>query len=167
MKNNKNILVINTGGTFNKQYNPLDGSLMIKKNNDLVKELLNKAQINTIEIKGILYKDSLDITNEDRELLAKLINQTKYKKIIIIHGTDTMDKTALYLDENIKNKQIVLTGAMVPYSISKIEAISNFMIGYGYLLSKEKNGVMIAMHGMVKKYKKIKKNRELGVFECQ
>lgn len=167
MKNNKSILVINTGGTFNKQYNPLNGSLIIKKNNDLVKELLEKSHIHTVEIKGLIYKDSLDITNEDRELLVKFINQSKYKKIIIIHGTDTMDQTALYLDENIKDKQIILIGAMIPYSISKIEAVSNFMMGYGYLLSNKKNGVKISMHGMVKSYKKIKKNKELGVFECR
>jgi L-asparaginase len=166
MKNNKNILVINTGGTFNKQYNELDGSLIIKKNSDLVKEILNKSKIDTKEIKGIIYKDSLDITDKDRQLLVKFINQSKYKKILIIHGTDTMDKTALFLDKNIKDKQIVLTGAMVPYSISKTEAVSNLMMGYGYLLANNKNNVYISMHGMVEKYEKIKKNRELGMFEC-
>lgn len=166
MKNNKNILVINTGGTFNKQYNELNGNLIIKKNNNVVKKILSKSKIENIEIKGIIYKDSLDITNEDRKLLVKYINQSKYEKVMIIHGTDTMDQTALYIDKHIKDKQIVLTGAMVPYSINKIEAVANMMMGYGYLLSNEKNGVMISMHGMVKKYKKIKKNRELGVFEC-
>ena len=166
MKNNKNILLINTGGTFNKQYNELNGSLIIKKNNDVIKDILNKSKIDNIEVKGIIYKDSLDITNEDRRLLVKFINQCKYKKILIIHGTDTMDQTALFLDQNIQNKQIVITGAMVPYKINKVEAVSNMMMGYGYLLSNEKNGVVISMHGMVEKYKKITKNRELGVFEC-
>ena len=166
MKNNKNILCINTGGTFNKQYNELNGSLVIKKNNDFIKRILSKSKINNIEVKGIIYKDSLDMTNEDRKLLLDFINQTKYKKILIIHGTDTMDQTALFLDQNIKDKQIVLTGAMVPYSINKVEAVSNMMMGYGYLLSNKKNGVFISMHGLVEKYKKIKKNRELGLFEC-
>ena len=105
MKNNKNILLINTGGTFNKQYNELNGSLIIKKNNDVIKDILNKSKIDNIEVKGIIYKDSLDITNEDRRLLVKFINQCKYKKILIIHGTDTMDQTALFLDQNIQNKQ--------------------------------------------------------------
>ena len=106
------------------------------------------------------------MTNEDRKLLLDFINQTKYKKILIIHGTDTMDQTALFLDQNIKDKQIIFTGAMVPYSINKVEAVSNMMMGYGYLLSNKKNGVFISMHGLVEKYKKIKKNRELGLFEC-
>ena len=166
MKNNKNILCINTGGTFNKQYNELNGSLVIKKNNDLVKEILKKSKIDNIEVKGIIYKDSLDMTNEDRKLLVEFINQSKYKKILIIHGTDTMDQTALFLDQNLKDKQIILTGAMVPYSINKVEAVANMMMGYGYLLSHKKSGVFISMHGMVEKYKKIKKNRELGLFEC-
>jgi L-asparaginase len=167
MKNNKNILVINTGGTFNKEYNELNGNLIIKKNNDFIKDIFNKSKVDKIEVKGIIYKDSLDITIEDRKLLVKFINQCKYEKILIIHGTDTMDQTALFLEQNLKNKQIILTGAMVPYSINKIEAVSNLMMGYGYLLSNKKSGVFIAMHCKVEKHKKIKKNRELGVFECQ
>ncbi len=167
MKNNNNILIINTGGTFNKLYNELNGSLVIKKNNDLIKDIIEKSKINNLEVQGILYKDSLDITFEDRKLLVKFINQCKYKKIIIIHGTDTIDQTALFLEENIKEKEIILTGAMVPYSINKVEAVSNLMMGYGYLLSNHKNGIWISMHGMVKKNENIKKNRELGVFECQ
>jgi len=167
MKNKQNILIINTGGTFNKQYNELNGNLIIKKSNDCIKDILFQSKITNVNIKGILYKDSLEITDEDRELLVKFIKKSKYKKILIIHGTDTMDKTAIYLADNIKDKEIVLTGAMVPYSINKVEATSNLMLGYGYLLSNTKNNVYISMHGMVKKYDKIKKNRELGVFECR
>lgn len=163
----KNILIINTGGTFNKQYNPLNGSLVIKENNDCVEEILKSSHVQGVELQGIIYKDSLDITVKDRELLVDFIGKSEYKKILIIHGTDTIDQTALYLDKNIQNKQIILTGAMIPYSISKTEAISNLMMGYGYLLSHKTNGVRIAMHGMVKKHTHIRKNRELGIFECR
>jgi len=167
MNNNKNIFIINTGGTFNKQYNELNGHLIIKKNNDLVENILKQSKITDVNVEGLIYKDSLEITNDDRKILVNFINKSKFKKILIIHGTDTMDKTALFLDENIKDKQIVITGAMKPFSIHSVEAVSNFMMGYGYLLSNEKNGVVIAMHGMVENYNKIKKNRELGVFERQ
>jgi len=162
----KNILVINTGGTFNKQYDQINGKLVIKKNNNLLKDIFTQSKIEKITLKGLLYKDSLEITHADRKLLLKYINQSLYKKILIIHGTDTMEQTALFLDKNIKDKQIVLTGAMVPYSINKVEAVSNMMMGYGYLLSNDKKGIRIAMHGMVEKYKKIQKNREIGIFEC-
>ena len=166
MKNNKKILIINTGGTFNKQYNQSNGDLIIKKDNDTLKKLFKKAKIANPKIIGLLYKDSLDITQIDRKLLVECINQTKYDKIIVVHGTDTMDQTALYLDKNIKNKQIVLVGAMVPYSINKVEAVSNLMLAYGYLLASTKKQVSISMHGLVKKYNTIKKNKELGIFEC-
>jgi len=164
---NKDILIINTGGTFNKQYNQLNGSLVIKKSNDLVKSILQKSKIENIEVEGIIYKDSLELTDDDRTLLAQYIQKVKYKKIVIIHGTDTMDQTAQFLNDTITDKQIVLTGAMVPYSITKVEAVSNMMMGYGYLLSNTQNGIFISMHGMVENYKKIKKNRVLGLFECQ
>lgn len=167
MKNNQNILVINTGGTFNKQYDEISGELMIKKNNDFLQEIMKKAKVKDVEIKGLLYKDSLEMTDEDRKLLLKLIQQTKNKKIVIVHGTDTMDKTAEFLAKNVSDKQIVLTGAMVPYSIKKVEAVANLMMGYGYLISNETKGVFISMHGLVKQYTKIKKNKKLGIFECQ
>jgi L-asparaginase len=77
-----------------------------------------------------------------------------------------MDKTAKYLSKRVKNKQIILTGAMVPYSIEEIEAVSNLMQCYGYIKSCKKDGVYIGMHGEIESFENIKKNRELGVFEC-
>jgi len=88
------------------------------------------------------------------------------ENILLIHGTDTMDKSAEFLAKKIKNKTIVLTGAMQPYSIDPVEATANFMLGFGYLQTACENGVYIAMHGNVKEYTKIKKNKEKGIFEC-
>lgn len=160
------VLILNTGGTFNKVYEQISGRLIVPKNNKAVESILEKAKIKDVTLKGIIYKDSLDITKMDREILRKYINKCGYKKILIIHGTDTMDKTASYLFKNIKNKQILLTGAMEPYSIDPVEAVSNMMSGYGFLKNCKKEGIYISMHGFVKKYNKITKNRKLGVFEC-
>jgi len=166
VKSKQNILIINTGGTFNKIYNELNGNLDVEKNNIFIEDILSKAKITDISIAGIIYKDSLDINNTDRIKLTNYIKKSQYDKILIVHGTDTMNISAKFLELNITNKQIVLTGAMIPYSIDGIEATANLLMGYGYLLANHKNGIFISMHGMVKKHTKIKKNKKLGVFQC-
>ena len=167
MSNNKNILILNTGGTFNKVYNEIDGKLEVPRNNKAIENILESAKIINYNLKGLLYKDSLEINDNDRKELQNVIEKSKYKKILIIHGTDTMDKTAKYLSKHLKNKTVILTGAMVPFSIDSIEATSNFMLALGALSMKKEDNIYIAMHGNIKQYTKIKKNRDLGVFECQ
>lgn len=167
MKNNQT-LILNTGGTFNKSYNPINGTLEVPTNNKVLKKILknSKIQKNLYILKGMIYKDSLDIKQKDRKQLVNTINNTNIKKIIIVHGTDTIDKTAQYVSQNISNKQIVLTASMIPYNINPVEATANFMAAWGYLSATEQNGVYISMHGFVKNYKNIKKNKQAGVFEC-
>ena len=95
-----------------------------------------------------------------KSTLKKLENEN----IIIVHGTDTIDITAKYLSDRIENKKIVLTGAMVPMSIKKVEATLNFAQAIGFLNAKISNGIYISMHGSVKNYKNIVKNKLLGKF---
>ena len=104
------------------------------------------------------------MNDDDRELIVKTIKDCKNEKIIIVHGTDTMDLTAKYLDKKIKDKTIILTGAMLPISINKVEATLNFSQAIGFLNSNIKNGIYISMHGSVKNYTKLLKNRDLGKF---
>ena len=163
------IIVINTGGTFNKRYNPLEGELQVPHDNTALETIFNQFCLtNKVpKIKGIIYKDSLEINKKDRKQLVKMIKALQEKNILIVHGTDTMDKTAAYLHKHIIDKQIVITGAMTPFSIKQIEAVSNLMQGYGFLQGNKNNGIYISMNGFVKEYTKIKKNRKLGVFQCQ
>ncbi len=107
----------------------------------------------------------MEITSQDREELLTLINSIPNEKILIVHGTDTMEETARFLESKTQ-KTIVFTGAMVPYSIDSVEATANFALGLGYLLNCEKNEIFIAMHGLVKKHRDITKNRQKGIFEC-
>jgi L-asparaginase len=160
----KKILVINTGGTFNKHYNPLTGNLDIDKKGKALKEI-EKFWINSFKIINIIGKDSLDMTKQDRAEILKVIRNSSEKRVIIIHGTDTMDKTANYLAKAKLNKKIVLTGAMVPYSINPVEATANFSSAYGYLLGINKKGVHISMNGRIKNHKRVIKNKEKGYFE--
>jgi L-asparaginase len=159
------ILIINTGGTFNKVYDEIKGELIIPKSSKNLKRLIKKAFRSTIKVKGIIYKDSLEFTKEDRKKLVKTIKQLAYKKVIVIHGTDTMDKSAKYVAKKIKNKSIIFTGAMVPVSIDETEAISNLAMALGFLNNNTNENIYISMHGKVKIYNKISKNRQLGIFE--
>ncbi len=167
MSSKTKILILNTGGTFNKVYDEISGELFVPTNNDTVNYILNNAKIFDIKIKGLIYKDSLNMTHKDRKKLKQYIKKCNYDKVIIVHGTDTMDKTASYLNKKIKNKKIVLTGAMKPFSIGEVEATSNLMNAIGLITNIKKNNIYICMHGLMKKYNKIKKNKELGIFECQ
>ena len=158
------ITVLNTGGTFNKRYNPLKGELEVPTDNIALDEIIQSCFNVDFEIINIISKDSLEIVDEDRDILVETIKKLENENIIIVHGTDTMDLTAKYLDEKIKDKNIVLTGAMLPISINKVEATLNFSSAIGFLNSDIKNDIYISMHGSVKKYKKLVKNRELGKF---
>ena len=158
------ITVINTGGTFNKRYNPISGELEVPKDSLGLDEIISYCYNIDFDVLNIISKDSLEMNDDDRELIVKNIQDSKNENIIIVHGTDTMDLTAKYLDEKIKDKTIVLTGAMLPISINKVEATLNFASAIGFLNSNCENGIYISMHGSVKNYKKLIKNREIGKF---
>lgn len=159
----RRILIISTGGTFNKVYNPQNGILEIDKNAHALKDIASKWRFD-LEVLNLIGKDSLEMTNHDRLELLSTIHQSTYDKIIIVHGTDTMDVTAEYLADAELEKTIVLTGAMVPYSIDATEATANLVSAYVYLNTLEKEGVFIAMNGVMDSYEKVKKNRKEGKF---
>ncbi len=160
------ILILNSGGTFNKKYNELNGKLEIEENCDYLEEIILKCYKNNLNLKleGLIYKDSLELTSKHREILYKRLE--KNSKSILIHGTDTMDISAQFFSQKIKNEIIVITGAMIPYSIDKIEAVSNLSLALSFIQTCETPGIYIAMHGLVKPYKQISKNRVLGKFTC-
>ena len=161
----KDIFIINTGGTFNKRYNPLEGELEVPKDSIALEYILKYFYNLQYEIKNIIHKDSLDMQTSDRQEMVELIKNSSSEKILIIHGTDTMDKTAEFLEKYINDKTILLTGAMVPCSIDSVEANANLSMALGYLLNCTKNGIFIAMHGLVDEHKNVYKNRDIGVFQ--
>jgi len=165
------IKIINTGGTFNKVYNELTGELDIDTQNDSLKQIIKHARGNIdFTIKGIIYKDSLEFTDEDRTELARTIHEAECEKIIVIHGTDTMDASAdalqIYLNKNgYKNKKIIFTGAMKPYFIERDEAIFNVAAALGFLASNPSTGIYVSMHALVLEHSKIKKDKAIGLFK--
>lgn len=157
------MLILNTGGTFNKRYDSKSGELIVPADNAAIDSIISVFS-NPMAVVGLLYKDSLEMTRDDRELLAKTIIQCDEKFIIIVHGTDTMDLSAQHLSQLALEKVIVFTGAMVPFSIDTIEATANLSMAIGYARNAS-NGVYIVMQGVCGSYDKVIKNRELGQFE--
>ena len=158
------ITIVNTGGTFNKHYNPLNGELIVDKTSSALKDITQKWLNRFDEIIDIIGKDSLDIDDSDRLEILETIKKAKNHKIIIIHGTDTMDITAQYLSKHNISKQIILTGAMMPYSIDPVEATANFASAFGYISAIDRDGVYISMNGSISNYTEVIKDRELGRF---
>lgn len=157
------MLILNTGGTFNKRYDPKSGELIVPADNAAIDSIISVFS-NPMAVVGLLYKDSLEMTHDDRGLLAKTISQSDEKFIIIVHGTDTMDLSAQHISKLALDKVIVFTGAMVPFSIDAIEATANLSMAIGYARNAS-YGVYIVMQGVCGFYDKVIKNRELGQFE--
>ena len=155
--------IISIGGTFNKQYNPIDGTLLIDPDSTAI-EAIAARWLCELEVVSIIGKDSLDMDDTDRELLIDTIQHSRESSIIIIHGTDTMDITAKAIADADISKRIVITGAMVPYSIDPIEATANLCSAYGYIQASEQSGVYIAMNGAIGEYRHIRKDRDKGRF---
>jgi len=160
----KKILIINTGGTFNKIYNSISGELYIDISQKALRSI-SEHWINQLDFIDIINKDSLNMDKDDRKEILQTIKESNYKSIIIVHGTDTIDKTAQYLDDAKLKKEIVLTGAMIPFSINPIESTANLTSAYGYLQGVNKDGVYIVLNGKMGLHSQIKKNREKGFFE--
>jgi L-asparaginase len=93
------IAIINTGGTFNKVYDPIRGELTIPRNDDAPRRALESMRGLSFEIEGLIYKDSLDMDDADRLQLCRHIQSSKSSRIVVIHGTDTIHLSAAALKE--------------------------------------------------------------------
>ena len=163
MKNNTKITILVTGGTFDKEYNEISGALYFNESN--IKEMLELGRCKIpVSIKNLMLKDSLDMVDIDRKLILDACIQTKIKKIVVTHGTDTMTKTAKLLAQNIKNKTIVFTGAMIPYKFGASDGLFNLGSALTAAQTLE-SGVYIAINGNIFKWDEVTKNRKKGVFE--
>ena len=158
------IQILITGGTFDKSYNHLKGDLYFKKTH--IPEMLerSKSRLN-VNVKTLMMIDSLEMTEKDIRLIINECINSKSKRIIITHGTDTMVKTATKIAKEVKDKTIVLTGAMIPYAFG---SSSDGFFNLGSALSFVqvlKKGVYVAMNGQYFKHDNVKKNIEKGFFE--
>ncbi|MCF6340261.1 MAG: asparaginase domain-containing protein [Sulfurimonas sp.] len=158
------MLILNSGGTFNKRYNSLTGDMEIPYDNFAVETIL-KSVDSKYDLAGVIYKDSLDMTTEDRKILTNIIMKSSDDTFIIVHGTDTIHQSAEFLAEVFNDRKIILVGAMNPFEIDQVEASLNLGIAIGYARATTKFGVYICMNGFVEFWDNIKKNKKLGKFE--
>ena len=159
------IALLITGGTFDKEYNELNGELFFKKTH--VPEMLNmgRSLVNT-RVDTLMMKDSLLMTDEDRQVIADACNEAKERAIVITHGTDTMEDTARFLAPRVKRKSVILTGAMVPYKFGSSDGLFNLGSALAYAQLKPP-GVYVAMNGQCFLWDNVCKNKKKGVFEAR
>ena len=151
------------GGTFDKEYNELEGKLFFKDTH--LPEMLKLARCKLkIDIRTLIMIDSLDITDADRKIILENCKKAKEDRILITHGTDTMIKTAKVLANSIKDKTIILTGAMVPYKFGSSDGLFNLGSSLAFVQTLP-HGVYISMNGKYFRWDNVRKNKETGVFE--
>ncbi|MBU2579193.1 asparaginase [Patescibacteria group bacterium] len=157
------ISFIQTGGTIDKDYPKTTKGYAFEITTPAIERILKNVNPTfEIEIFSAFKKDSTEITDIDREYLYKICNELKNDKIVITHGTDTMLETAEKLDA-IKNKTIIITGAMRPEKFSDSDASFNIGMAIGAITILNP-GVYIAMHGRVLFWKNCDRNLETGQF---
>jgi L-asparaginase len=157
------IRIFITGGTFDKEYNEIKGELYFKDTH--MSELLRLGRCKLdVEIRTLMMIDSLDMTETDRDLIAENCIKASEDKIVITHGTDTMPNTAKVLAEKVKNKTIVLTGAMIPIKFGSSDGLFNLGCALAFVQTLP-NGVYVAMNGKYFNWNNVKKNKQTGSFE--
>lgn len=154
--------IINTGGTFNKRYDPIKGELFVPSDNRSIEEILTSL-VTDIPVSGVIYKDSLEMDDQDRKVLGETIAKCNEQTVVVVHGTDTIDLSAAYIDTLQLNKTVVFTGAMIPFSIDPLEATANLAMAIGYAHNAGA-GVHIVIQGVMSSFKQVKKNKSIGKF---
>ena len=158
------ITFIQTGGTIDKDYPKLTGGWAFEFGEPATHRILNNMHCSfKYEIITICQKDSLEINDDDRELMFKFIRDHKGKKYIITHGTDTMIDTANYLGERIKKELVIITGASKPERFKDSDANVNLGCAIG-AANTLKKGVYIAINGIVRSFDKVDRNMDSGAF---
>ena len=156
------IHVLTTGGTIDKLY--FDQRSAFQVGAPQVGQLLTEANVTVqYEIRALMHKDSLDLTDEDRQLIVSTVRETAGRHFLITHGTDTMLETARQLQQ-LTDKVIVLTGAIQPARLRSSDAFFNigFALAAVQLLP---DGTYVAMNGRIFTPERARKNAELGRFE--
>ncbi len=159
------IQVFVTGGTFDKEYNFITGELYFKDTH--LKDMFQLGRCTLdIDVRTLMMIDSLEMTDEDRNIIVHSCKKSIHDKIIVTHGTDTMVKTAeLLASANLEDKTIVLTGAMVPYAFgTSSDGFFNLGSTLAFVQTLPK-GVYISMNGRIFYWNNVRKNRKTGFFE--
>jgi L-asparaginase len=156
--------ILVTGGTFDKEYNELTGTLAFKDTHLPEMLRLGRCRVD-VSITTLMMIDSLEMTDDDRAQIVEQCRAAPETRILITHGTDTMVETAKALATALApGKTIVLTGAMVPYAFGSSDGLFNLGSALSFVQALPP-GVYLAMNGRCFPSDRVRKNRETGVFE--
>ena len=168
------IRIFITGGTFDKAYDEIRGTLGFADTHLPEMLRLGRSRVD-VTVRTLMMVDSLEMTDADRELIVRNCAQCEEARIVITHGTDTMVETARAVAAfatasapeaaSLAGKTVVLTGAMIPYAFGSSDGLFNLgsALSFAQVLPP---GVYIAMNGQHFEWDRVRKNRETGVFEC-
>lgn len=155
-------LVVVTGGTFDKEYDELRGTLSFRKTHLPEMLSLGRCRLKT-RVSALMMKDSLHMTTGDRRRILAACRRAPESRIVITHGTDTMAETAEVLGRGLSGKTVVLTGAMRPYRFGSSDGLFNLGSALSFAQALPP-GVYVAMNGLVFAWDDVRKDRRLGVF---
>jgi L-asparaginase len=159
----ESIRILVTGGTFDKEYNELTGELFFQHTHVSDMLRLGRCQLD-VEIETLMMIDSLQMTDAGRAQILARCQAAPENRIVITHGTDTMEQTAAALGPNLAGKTVVLTGAMIPYTFGSSDGIFNLGTALAFVQTLPR-GVYISMNGKYFPWNAVHKNRALGIFE--
>jgi len=152
-----------TGGTFDKEYDELTGTLRFDATH--VEEMLHRGRcMLDVQVDVLMMIDSLEMKESHRDRIVEACATCAETQIVITHGTDTMVETAAVIAAAVTDKTIVLTGAMVPYAFGSSDGLFNLgsALSFAQALAP---GVYVAMNGRCFRWDDVRKNRDVGVFE--
>ncbi len=155
--------VITTGGTIDKIY--FDALSDYQIGDPVIGELLARIGVGfQFEVHSLMRKDSLELTESDRELITRQVVNADSDYVLVTHGTDTMVQTGQFIQKHAQDKTVVLTGALQPAAFRETDAVFNIGCAIGALQSVAA-GVYVAMNGQVFNVNAVRKNRQANRFE--
>jgi L-asparaginase len=159
------IRILATGGTFDKEYDELNGRLFFLDTH--VPEMLRRGRCRLeVDVETVMMIDSLDLDDDGRGRIVERCRSCEERAVVITHGTDTMVETARALAAaHLGDKTVVLTGAMVPYAFGSSDGLFNLGSALSFVQVLPP-GVYVAMNGQHFRWDAVRKNRATGIFEA-
>lgn len=156
--------ILVTGGTFDKEYNELTGSLYFKRTHVPEMLALGRCALR-VSVESLMMVDSLRMSPAQRLAVLRACLRCPESRVVVTHGTDTMVETAAVLGPRIAAKTVVLTGAIVPYKFGSSDGLFNLGSALSFAQALPP-GVYVAMNGRVFRWNAVRKNKAKGRFEA-
>jgi L-asparaginase len=152
-----------TGGTFDKEYDELNGELYFKQTHLVEMLSLGRSRV-PVEVTTLMMIDSLEMSDSQRELIARSCGDAVEDRIVVTHGTDTMAETARVIAQSVSGKTVVLTGAMIPWKFGSSDGLFNLGSALAFAQTLP-HGVYLSMNGRWFSWDNVRKNKAKGEFE--